>query len=193
MRKALTYFGLIIAGLVVILAFVTATTYTQLAVAIILFPIFVYFAFKVLPRKTWAVYPSAQVATIQPASGKLSEEEAGNIIDIDRRAFLKVIGAAGLGLFLYSIFIKRAEVPFFGAASPKIEPAERQPTDGYRITEIDDSIIAYYGFTHKDGAWFIMREDTETGSFRYAKGDFNFTSGWANREGLKYDYFSNVF
>ena len=38
-----------------------------------------------------------------------------------------------------------------------------------------------------------MRIDTDTGSFRYVRGNSNFAGGWNNREHLKYDYYVNVF
>lgn len=210
MRKTLTYSSFVIASLVVIAAFVTATTYAQLAVAIALYPLLVYFAFKVFPRKAWKApvitirLPVKSASNIEAETAKPEIENVG-IADIDKRAFLKLIGATGLSFFLFSLLNRKAEALFFGrsagpetvslkdTAERKIDPAERQPTDGYRISEIDDSIIAYYGFTNKDGGWFIMREDSDAGSFRYAKGDFNFTSGWTSREVLKYDYFSDVF
>jgi len=197
MLKILTYCSFVIASLVVIIAFVTARTYSELVFAIVLYPPLVYYAFKVFPRKSRQVHYQEQVATIQPVSE--------NVVDDDKRAFLKLLGVSGISLILYSIFIKRPQVPFFPSSSEsetislqdtagnKIDPAEKGPTDEYRITEIDDSIIAYYGFTHKNGSWFIMQEDTDTGSFRYTRGDSDFASGWANREHLKYDYFINVF
>jgi len=198
MYKILTYCTFVIVTLDVIIAFVTARTYPQLAVAIAFYPLLVYFAFKVFPRKSSQVAYKEQLApAIQPV--------AENVVDDDKRAFLKLLGVSGLSLLLYSIFIKRPQVPFFGSSSEsemislqdtagnKISPAEKGPTDGYRITEIDDSIVAYYGFTHKDGSWFIMQEDTDTGSFRYVRGDSNFTSSWSNREHFQYDYFVNVF
>lgn len=210
MRKTLTYSGFIIASLVVVAAFVTATSYVQLAAAIVLYPLLVYFAFKIFPHKTWkapviAIRLPVKSATNVETETVKPEKEAVEIADIDKRAFLKLIGAAGISLFLYSIFIKRAGGPIFGstpgsgtvslknADDHKIDPAEKQPTDGYRITELDDSIIAYYGFTNRDGGWFIMKEDTDKGSFRYTKGDFNFSGGWNNREHLRYDYYNNVF
>jgi len=205
MRKILTYLSFTIACLVVVLAFVTSTNYIQLAVAIVIYPLLVYFALKIFPRRAWQTYPMEQTATIQPESMNLSENEGGSIIDIDKRAFLKLVGISGLSLLLYWVFFKRAGTPLLGGMSEpgtvsledtaghKIDPAEKQPTDGYKITEIDDSIIAHYGFTHKDNSWFIMRLDTDTGSFRYARGSSNFTGGWADREHLKYDYYVNVF
>ncbi|MCS7092122.1 MAG: hypothetical protein NZM26_02115, partial [Patescibacteria group bacterium] len=74
-----------------------------------------------------------------------------------------------------------------------IDPAEKQPMDGFRISEIDDGTITYYGYTNKDGAWIIIREDTENNSFRYIKGDSNFKENWDKRAWLDYDYYYNVF
>ena len=118
--------------------------------------------------------------------------------------FLKLIGSAGLSLFMFTLFTKRAEAAFFGSvpgpgtvsikdsAGNKIDPSEKQPTDGYKITELDDSVPAYYGFINKDGAWFIQKEDSN-GSYRYTKGPSGFTTSWTNRASLTYDYFDNVF
>ena len=205
MRKNLTYCSFVITALLVVLAFVTATTYVQLAVAIVLYPLLVYFALRIFPRKAWQASPMEQVATIRPASRQLPENEDTGIIDIDKRAFLGLIGISGISLFLYWVFFKKAGTPLFESASEsgtvslqdttghKIDPAEKQPTDEYRITEIDDSIIAYYGFTHKNDSWFILRIDTDTGSFRYVRGNSDFAEGWNDREKLKYDYYINVF
>lgn len=215
-HKTLTYCSFMITSLVVVLVFVSATTYIQLAFAILLYFPLAYFAFKVFPRKTRRITrpkqsvmaevhssarsaEKAEVETIQPKS------EGWGIADIDKRAFLKLIGGAGLALFLFSIFNKKGESQFFGkavgsgtvyindTAGKKIDPAQNQPTDGYRISEVDDNIITFYGFTNKDGAWFVMREDTDTGSFRYVKGDSSFSDNWTNREKLKYDYYNNIF
>ena len=202
MRKILLiYFSFVIACLVVIMAFITATTYIQLAAAILLYPLLVYFAFKVFPRKTREYSSKKPIAKVP----KPQRENVG-ISDIDKRVFLKLIGGAGLFLFLFSIFNKKADSLFFRRAAEgsgttllkdiagnKIDPAQAQPTDGYRISEIDDNVISYFGFTNKDGAWFIMQEDSDTGSFRYSKGNGNFPGNWENRENLKYDYYSSVF
>lgn len=121
--------------------------------------------------------------------------------------FLKLIGTAGVGVFMMSVFTKKAQAAFFGSApgpgtvaikniaGDKIDPAEKQPTDGYKIAQLDDSTPAYYGFTNKEGAWFIMREEA-TGAYRYAKGDNNFsTLGWPKRntDELTYGYFNEIF
>lgn len=209
MRKTLTYSSIAIASLLVALVFVTSKTYTQLGVAVLLYPTLVYFVFKVFPRKRWRTptitvrIPSVQ--KVETETAKPTREHV-DVADIDKRAFLKLIGAAGISFFLFSLFSKRAEVPFFGKlagtattaltdiAGNKIDPAERQPMDGYQISEIDDNhAIAYYGFTNKKGEWLIMRQDTDTTSFRYSKGDSGFPGNWNNREQLRYDYFYNVF
>lgn len=211
MRKILIYSSFLIANLVVIGAFLTATTYAQLIVAILLYPLLVYFAFKIFPRKgknyIFQKTVTAKISTPVRAAEKAGESKKENIgiADIDKRVFLKLIGGAGLSLFLFSIFNKRAEALFFknlpesGIISiqdingKKIDPAQNQPTDGYSISEVDDNIVTFYGFTNKDGAWFIMKEDTENGSFRYSKGDSNFPLNWQARKNLKYDYFNNAF
>ncbi len=216
-RKILTYCIFIIAGLMVGATFVTARTYFQLAAGIFLYPLLAYFILKAFPRKAFRFYFSRQsVTAVIKFPVKSAEEveaetikprkDSWGIADIDKRTFLKLIGGAGVALFLFSIFNRKAESPFFGkattvstaiplqdAAGNKIDPAQSQPTDGYKISEIDDNIITFYGFTNKDDAWFIMREDTDTGSFRYTRGKSDFPGSWTNRKKLKYDYYSNVF
>lgn len=212
----LIYCSFIIASLIVIAAFITSTTYTQLIVAILLYPPLVYFALKAFPRKDQGCPFEKPVTATEPLINPVEKAEKIEVVkrehlgiaDIDKRVFLKLLGGVGLSLFLFSIFNKKSEGLFFKSlpaqgvtgkvslediAGNKIDPAQNQPTDGYRISEVDDNIITFYGFTNKDGAWFIMKEDTETGSFRYARGISNFPSSWTNRENLKYDYFNNAF
>src|SRR5713226_10546963 len=106
MRKTLTYCSFMVTSLVIILVFVSATTYLQLAFAIILYIPLVYFAFKVIPqrrvrRKTKV---STQFAVKQSEEEKAEilkpKKESWTVADIDKRAFLKLIGGAGLALFL---------------------------------------------------------------------------------------------
>lgn len=203
MNKALTYTGFIIAALAVVLAFVTATTYTQLAVAVVLYPALAYFGFKILARK----HIKTPVITIQmptmPARKVVEvERKQVDVADIDKRTFLKLIGAAGVSFFLFSILGRRVDSLLFGGNTAAPAPAgggissdsgSAGPiTSGYRISEIDEGAVTYYGFIDKNGAWLIMREDTQTSSFRYAKGDLNFPAAWANRQNLKYDYYYNL-
>lgn len=190
----------------VIVGFVTATDYIQLVTAVFFFPLFIYFVNRIFPRRTHAIVikPKKEVATaevLDPQTVKL--KKLG--VDVDRRTFLKLIGSAGLSVFIFSMFTKRAQAAFFGSVpgpgvvaikdslGNKIDPAERQPTDGYKISELDDSTPAYYGFINKNGAWYIMKE-TATGSYLYVRGDTDFTGNWATH-GTRNDYvtFDNAF
>lgn len=208
MRKTITYSTFIVITIVVIAMFLTAQTYAQLVLAAVLYPILAYLGFRIFPsKKNQSLVVSVQLTTPPKAEAEMVEatNNTFDIADIDKRAFLKLIGVAGFSFFLFSLFSKKAQVPFFGklaapgvtsvhdSAGNRIDPAERQPMDGYQISEIDDNVIAYYGFTHRNGSWLIMRQDSETMSFRYARGDAEFPGNWSNRERLTYDYFSNVF
>lgn len=206
-NKKFSYCSFMVTVLIVVLVFVTATTYIQLIVGALLYIPLAYFAFKVFPRKRRRVKRTQQPSKLEEeVETKKESNEGWGISDLDKRAFLKLIGGAGLALFLFSLFNKRAENQFFEKAigvsgavyvqdvsGNKINPAQRQPTDGYSISEIDDNVISYYGFTNKDGEWFVMKVDTTTGSFRYIRGGSDFPESWIKREELTYDYFNNIF
>lgn len=208
MNKTLSYSGLAISGILIILAFITAKTYTQLAIAAMLYPLLAYFALKVIPGRdggspTLTIQvPARPVERVAPTT---VIKERVEVADVDKRTFLKLIGAAGLSFFVFSLLGRRVESLIFdravgsgsnnfgGGFSGDITSGTNQPFEGYKITEIDDNIISYYGFTNQKGAWLIMREDTATSSFRYAKGNSNFSENWGNREDLTYDYYFNLF
>jgi hypothetical protein len=214
MKKFLIYYSFIIVSLIVIAGFLSARTYPQLITAVLFFPLFTYFAVRVFPRRTKAIILPAK-ATVLPVNSKRGEKEDKEVIklkkegvDIDRRAFLKLIGSAGLSLFLFSLFTKRAEAAFFGSvpgpgtvsikdsAGVKIDPAEKHPTDGYSVTEIDDAgSDTYIGFIKKGGAWYIIKEigAGSDSSYRYTKGSSDFITNWTGRTGLTYGYYDDVF
>jgi len=208
MSKTLTYSGFAIASLLVILAFLTAKNYTQLAIAVILYPALAYFYLKILSRKTRKV-PTFTIKIPARSSAQKAEEvrrEKVEVADIDKRTFLKFIGATGLSFFIFSLLGRRVETLLFGKtlesgtttspgspAGGEVGTIGSLSASGYRISEIDDGIISYYGFINQDGDWLIMREDTETSSFRYARGDSGFSRKWSSRENLKYDYYHNLF
>ena len=180
--------------------FVTATSYLQLGVAIIYYPLFVYFIFKTFFYKISKV--DYQKALVLPQQQVKMPKSSGGITDTKKRDFLKIIGTAGISFFLFSLFSRKKEIPFIGqltggrvpaASSSDGDKNDTRITDDYQITEIDEGVVAYYGFTNMDGAWFIMKENSDTGSFRYYKGDKGFSQNWNNRENLKYDYFYKIF
>lgn len=218
MRKTLTYSSFAVVSLALVIAFVTAKTYTQLAIATALYPFLAYFAYYLFSRQALKVRPqisevknistdkprvdSHQAESVSEPSmeNNLQNHQVASVLDIDRRAFLKLIGATGISFFLFSLLGRRVEnLVFNQPQGPSMIPADGEttasgllPTDKYRISEIDDSKIAYYGFTDLKGGWFIMKEDEE-GSFRYTKGESNFAGNWARRESHVYDYYHKVF
>jgi len=209
-RRTLTYSAFAVVGLMVILMFVTATTYTQLIAAVLLYPLAALFAFQIFVRQTHKATVEAVKEVVEPVIKKAKiEEEVLNrskvdVVDIDKRTFLKFVGAAGISFFLFSILGRRVDSLLFGrnvntaltgvgntGGGPVA--SQRNPTEGYRISEIDDSEYGFYGFINEEGAWFIMKEDVETGSFRYAKGEANFSTNWKGRHELEYVYFHELF
>lgn len=210
--KTISYPLFMIAGLFVVVIFVTADTYEQVAVASVLYIPLAYLALRILPQERWTRSVKVEVANPQttPVAGVITQTTTPteSNIDIEKRTFLKLIGAAGFSFLLFS-FINRGAGNILpgksiGNGRSKLEdkegntvdPAERQPLDGYKISEIDENettYLTYYGFTNKDGAWLIMKEDEDNGSYRYVSGNADFPTSWQNRDKLSYDYFYNVF
>lgn len=206
MTKTISYTGLIISTILVIFVFVTAKTYTQLIIAVILYPLLAYFALRVIPRRNGGESPAISInvpsfpaRTIDKSA--YVKRETVEVADIDKRTFLKLIGTAGITFFIFSILGRRVDSLLFnGGQNTSLSTGGTVPaansgniTDGYKITEIDDSLVSYYGFTNQAGNWLIMKEDTQTSSFRYAKGITNFSGNWQNRQNLTYDYYYNLF
>lgn len=68
------------------------------------------------------------------------------------------------------------------------------PLEKYKIADMDDaSNPKYYGFTDRDGHWYILEEDSTAKTYRYAAGSDEYSSSWNDRASLTYDYFHNVF
>lgn len=206
MRKLLTYLSFIVATAFVVYIFLTAKSYVQLAAASILYIPLAFFAYNLFQRGAGTSgialgipMPLHPIPVRQTHKTHTPPEKSDkvDVVDIDKRTFLKLIGAIGLTFFVTSLFGRRAEnILFQGASAPGRTSGttpERLPADGYQISEIDESENAYYGFINKNGQWFIMKEDAETGSFRYTKGNSDFPGNWANRDGLYYDYYHNLF
>lgn len=213
MNKVLTnhYLTFIIAFFFVIATFITATNFTQLALASLLYPVLMFTAYKMYTRKPGSVSGKVIVdeETTQTQNGAKKPAERIVISDVDKRVFLKLIGSAGAFLFLFSLFNKKAENMFYKSlpeqgrsffdkkeasrAGTGTATATTQPTEEYGISEIDNGETSYYGYTKLGGAWYIMKVDSDSNSFRYIKGDKNFPNSWKSRDKLKYDYFGNVF
>jgi len=218
MKKLLIYYNFVLVTLMIVAGFFGTSNLAQLASAVLFFPLAAYFLFLVLPNKNKAiVFPKPQeIAKTKKGKAKTEILKAEKIeddgsdkkrMDANRRAFVKLIGSAGVTLFLFSIFTKKAQGAFFGSVpgpgtvalkdttGTQIDPAIKLPTDGYKISEIDDSSPAYYGFVDKDGDWFIMKESS-AGQYKYYKKtatDNDFETDWLVRGDFTYEYFDAIF
>jgi len=71
--------------------------------------------------------------------------------------------------------------------------------EGYKITDqaqnSGDSNITYYGFLNRYGEWYLMSQTTSgtAVAYRYLRGSSDYTTNWAAREALTYDYFNTIF
>lgn len=64
--------------------------------------------------------------------------------------------------------------------------------DGYRSYDYDeDSDPKYYGFLDTAGNWYIMRVTSNFSEF--VRGTTNIATNWANRVGLTYAPYDQVF
>ncbi len=194
--------------------FITTKSYPQLILGSGLYAILVFLGYRMLHlyNSGWSVQSASHNANLasipsvvtEPKTESLPDDEKKTevtVTDIDKRAFLKIVGATGLSFFLMSLFGRKVEGMLLGNMDKtqatddviKTQQLPLSPTEGYTIAEIDDGLVAYYGFMGQKGAWFIIRQDSNDGSFRYAKGDTEFPVSWEDRANLKYDYYANVF
>lgn len=199
--------GFAIASILVVAVFITSKSYTQLAVATALYPLLAYYAFRVFPI---AVNTGEMISTDHPIKTPLHVTTSGNnnpsvqdgtvVVDIERRTLLKIIGGAGVSMFLFSILGNRFGNMLLSGDTGQLATNNSQPSqpgqstfDGYNISEIDEGVVTYYGFTNTSGGWLIMKEDVDASSFRYVKGDSDFPGNWNKRQRLNYDYYHNLF
>ena len=83
-------------------------------------------------------------------------------------------------------------LPIFVDLDGQIVITSDDPTFKYKVTDLDTSeTTKYFGYTDKDGNWYIMQLTSTTG--RYIKGSSGYTTSWTGRTGLSYDYFYIIF
>lgn len=195
---------------------ILAKSSTQLILGIVYTPVVFYFGFELINRiKAYFTKISSQRTIELNKKTSVTDSEIVNrikISDTDRRQFLKMIGSTGLGLIALSLLNpKKAGASFFGSVpgpgtisikdlgGNKINPSEKSPTDGYKISKIDDTssdTYAYYGFVNSEGLWYIQRETVSgvnVGNFHYYQGLINFSDNWDSRDSFIYDDFENIF
>jgi len=115
-EKLLIYYGFIISGLMVAMGFISSRSLTEILTASLFSPILIYFIGMVIPKRKRAInLPALKAVVIEKEEPKEVTRLKKEGVDIDRRAFLKLIGTAGMSLFLFSMFTKKAEAAFFGS------------------------------------------------------------------------------
>jgi hypothetical protein len=176
-------------------------------VSLLYFPFPAYFFLTI-----WHWYQQVQSRYQERKAATVVVKPESSVLDHDRRRFLKLLGGTGISIFILSLLNpKQAGAAFFGSVPGpgtvsfkdsngiKINPAEKQPTDGYKISRLDDissGTYAYYGFVNKDGHWYIQRETLSgdnAGDYGYFKGTSDFADNWEDRDTLVYDDFENIF
>jgi len=206
-KKTITYSGFTLAILMIVVIFVTSRSFTQLSLAVLVYPLIVYFLYKIFMGKSEGPVVSMNLPSIAPEPSQTDQNDSavvespnnaldGAIVtDIEKRAFLKLLGAAGLSVVVYSLINRKFDTVLFGGSqSTNINNQPMQPTAGFTISEIDnDGSVTYFGFVNSSGAWYIMKEDLNMGTYRYTEGRADFNLNWSHRTELTYDYYQNVF
>lgn len=202
-KKIVTLYAFVLTTFMAISGIIGARNFIELSTALLFSLLSFYFSVLMLPKQNKVLKNIKEDEVLDLVPDKIIDIKSSDY-DPERRKFLKLIGAAGGAIFLTAIFTKKAEASFFGSmpgpgtvaikntSGVAIDPAEKKPTDGYSISEIDDSgTDAYYGFVNKDGGWFILKDSN--GIYRYSKGSSSFSTNWTDRASLTYDYFNVIF
>lgn len=209
----LTYlYSLSLSLIICLVGLFSARSPLQGAIACLFIPVVIYYARRLLtrlPQTTTSAHPNRPHSTTKSPTENgvvVAEElEPHQVNDVNRRLFLKLIGSSGLAALVFALFKRDASAAFFGSvpgpgtvglkdiAGNKINPAEKHPTDGYEVSQVDDSNIpSYFGFVNKNGAWYIAREGNN-GEYRYIRGSGLFSASWAIRTSLTYTTFDVAF
>lgn len=215
-QKLFLYYTFVLTTIMAVMGFIAARSFPQFFSAVLFFPLALYFWTLIVPKKNEKPPTVIQVKTKkeqQPAKKDKMEVEGEVLIgetfaksfDLDKRMFLKLIGSTGITFLLFSLFTKKADATFFGSvpgpgtlaikdsSGAQVDPALKQPTDGYTLAQLDDAVTeTYFGYLNKDGGWYILKEDSSS-NYRYVKGSSSFPTNWTNRAGLSYGYFDAVF
>lgn len=208
LKKLFIYYGFVLTTVMAIMGALGARSVPEVIASGLFLPLWFYFAAQVLPRNSRALVVPALVVpdiiTLTPTKPVLKRLATTPGFDLQRRTFLKLIGSAGLAVLFFSLFTRKAHGAFFGSvpgpgtvalkdiSGAVVDPAISTPTDGYKISDIDSSSPAYYGFIDKTGRWFIMKEGT-SGDYRYIKGASSYSTNWTGRAALSYDTFDSIF
>jgi len=213
----LTFYCYCLISIIWLMNLITAKSTIQIVLGIAFTPLVFYFGLELANKVKILISKVPRVKKpIKPVeTSVVTNSEVISpmkISDQNRRQFLKMAGSTGLGLVALSLLDpKKAGATFFGsvpgpgtmsikdADGNKIDPAARQPTDGYKISKLDDTTsdtYSYYGFVDQIGQWYIQRETTSgvnAGTFLYAKNTAGFTTAWDDRVNQNYASFDSTF
>lgn len=206
-EKVLVVYSFLACLFLMIVGVFSARTTNQLLTSFIYLPLVFFFGTRIYsffsdPTYIRSTTPSKSVPEIDQPN--IDAEIPKGVADKDKRLFLQLIGTTGISLLILALFSRKARDAFLGggsvtevvgikdSAGVTINPSKEHPTDGYSITDIDDTHHpAYYAFVKNDGSWYIMQNTS--GTFRYAKGKTNYSQNWDIRSKLNYDYYNHVF
>lgn len=145
---------------------------------------------------------------------KLDVSDDDKDIDESKRNFLKLLAGTGVTSFLlYILNPKKINAAFFGngtggsgniylrdSGGNKIDPAVNSPTDGFGICDIATvDTNNYYGYTDKNGRWYILKENSSGSSYQYASRLNNtsvtdgYATAWSGKSSLTYGNFNDAF
>jgi hypothetical protein len=110
--------------------------------------------------------------------------------DSNSLAWVAMTQPGGVGGGYETVFLKNI-------AGSQINPAEKNPLDGYELSDWTDEMTnpQYHGFLHASGAWAIKKMDASTNprTVRWAVGASSYGTNFSGRGGLSYDYFDAIF
>lgn len=76
----------------------------------------------------------------------------------------------------------------------QVVPESIDPKRGFEIHQEDSaSDPRYFGYVNVSGRWVILKQTVATKTYRYTAGKSGFTTAWANRASLGYDYVNVAF
>lgn len=73
-------------------------------------------------------------------------------------------------------------------------PLSSVDLDDYVVSDMDTANdTKYYGYLKSNGRFYVMREVSSTGEFRFYFGTSGYSTAWTGRAGLSYSLFSEAF
>ena len=88
--------------------------------------------------------------------------------------------------------IRSLSVDSYGALL--VNSSNFSPTGMYVPQDIDvANDTKYYGYVEGEGRWYIMKEISSAGSFRFTNGTADYATAWTARATHTYTYFDLVF